>query len=121
MWLRKNSGREITSEVDQVVSQNKAGGDLREEIVQVLASLPEKKRQAVILCYLDGVSRKNASRFLGLPEATLRKRLYDAKRLIQKRIVEVAEKNLEEHLLPRGFENRCICACKRALDAKKRR
>ena len=82
--------------------------------------MPEKKRQVAILCHVDGASRKGAARFLGVPEATLRKRLHDAKRVLQRRIVEAAEKNLEEHLLPRDFASRCICECKRAVDAKRK-
>jgi hypothetical protein len=69
---------------------------------------------------MDGVSRKDAANFLGVSESTLRKRLHDAKRLLQRRIVEAAERNMEEHLLPRGFESRCICACRRALEPTKK-
>lgn len=121
MWLRKRSGREAKSDMDQAVApDNTGGGGLRNEIAEALASLPQQKREVAILCYLDGVSRKEAARFLGVPDATMRKRLHDAKRLLQKRIVEAAEKNLEEHLLPRGFASRCICACERALDEKRK-
>ncbi len=69
---------------------------------------------------MDGVSRKDAVRFLGVSEGALRKRLHDAKRLLQRRIVEAAEKSLEEHLLPRGFASRCVCGCKRAVDANRK-
>ena len=50
----------------------------------------------------------------------MRKRLHDAKRLLQRRIVEAAEKSLEEHLLPRDFASRCVCGCKRAVDANRK-
>ncbi len=121
MRLRELSSRETTGDMDQVVAPNDTGGGgLRKEIAEVLASLPQKKREVAILCYLDGVSRKDAARFLGVPEATLRKRLHDAKRVLQSKIVEAAEKNLEEHFLPKGFASRCICECKRAVDAKRK-
>ena len=91
-----------------------------EEIARILISLPEEKRRVAILCYMDGVSRKDVARLFDVPEATLRKRLHDTKKLLQKRIVDAAEKNLEEHLLPRDFASRCICACRRAMDARRR-
>ena len=93
--------------------------ELREEVADILASLPQQKREVAILCYLDGVSRKDAARFLGISETALRKRLHDAKRLLQREIVEAAEKSLEEHLLPKGFASRCVCGCKHALDANR--
>ena len=121
MWLRNRPPRESPNALDQVAAPGNTGeSSLREEITKILASLPKKKREVAILCYWDGVSRKDAARFLGVPEATLRKRLHDSKRLLQQRIVEAAERGLEEHLLPRGFARRCICACRRALDAMRK-
>jgi RNA polymerase sigma factor (sigma-70 family) len=122
MWLRKHRDRETTADLDRItVADDDGRSGLREEVIRILESLPEKKRQVAILCYLDGFSRKNAARLLGVSEVALRKRLHDAKRLLQKRIVEVAEKNLEEHLLPKGFASRCICACKRVDTMTRRR
>jgi RNA polymerase sigma-70 factor (ECF subfamily) len=119
MWLRKQIGRESTSDMDRL-SDSKPGEErgLHQEVVEALAVLSEKQREAAVLCYMDGISRKDAARFLSVKESTLRKRLHDAKRLLQRRIVEAAERNMEEHFLPRGFERRCICACERALDAE---
>ena len=37
-----------------------------------------------------------------------------------RRIVKAAERSMEDHLLPRGFAGRCICACNRALEAKQK-
>jgi RNA polymerase sigma factor (sigma-70 family) len=120
MWLRKQRDRETTADLGRVAASDCGGrGGLSEEITRILESLPEKKRQVAVLCYLDEFSRRDAARVLGVTEGALRKRLHDAKRMLQKRIVEVAEKNLEEHLLPRGFASHCICACKRA-DTRRR-
>lgn len=120
MWLRGQAGREASIDLDGAVEPDKRECGLREEITRILAALPDEKRKAAILCYLDGVSRKDAARFLGVPEGTLRKRLHDAKRLLQRGIVEEAERSLEEHLLPRDFASRCLCACERAVDAKRK-
>ncbi len=121
MWLREPSNRERTRNVNQVVTSKRGGGSaLREEVAKILASLPQKKREAAILCYLDGMSRKDAASFLGVSEGALRKRLHDAKRILQRRIVEAAQKTFEEHLLPKDFASRCVCGCKRTLDVNRK-
>ena len=120
MWLHRHSRREVKGDLGMVPAADREVTGLREEIARILISLPEEKRRVAILCYMDGVSRKDVARLFDVPEATLRKRLHDTKKLLQKRIVDAAEKNLEEHLLPRDFASRCICACRRAMDARRR-
>jgi RNA polymerase sigma factor (sigma-70 family) len=123
MWLRKNSRRGVPGEMDEMEAPGEPpGAGLREEVgaIAILASLPEKKREAAILCYRDGLSRKDAAHFLGIREATLRKRLHDAKRVLQRRIVAAAQRNLAEHLLPTDFAQRCVCGCKRAVEAQRK-
>ncbi len=121
MWLRTQFNREISSDMDQFVDSKPTEQEsLRQEIAEALVSLTERQREVVLLCYMDGVSRHDAARFLGLNEGTLRKRLHDAKRMLQKRIVEATERNVKEYLLPKGFERRCICACKRAIEARRK-
>ncbi|MHC4108163.1 MAG: RNA polymerase sigma factor [Planctomycetota bacterium] len=121
MRRRRQSNRETAANMNQLAATNGgASTGLCEHVAEILASLPPKKREVAILCYLDGASRKDAACFLGISEAALRKRLHDAKRLLQRRIVEAAERNLEEHLLPRDFASRCVCGCKRALDANRK-
>ena len=60
------------------------------DVVRVLdeeiAALPECLRAAVILCELDGVSRKLAARRLEIPEGTLSSRLAKARRLLADRL-----------------------------------
>lgn len=60
------------------------------DTVQVLdeeiAGLPEHLRAALLLCELDGVSRKGASERLGIPEGTLSSRLAKARKLLAERL-----------------------------------
>src|SRR5262249_9887012 len=51
-----------------------------------LDALPERYRVAVVLCDLEGVTRREAARRLGLPEGTLSGRLTSAHRLLARRL-----------------------------------
>ncbi len=112
MWLRSRKPSETLPETGLAAAREERG--LRSEVADALASMPEQKRQVAILCYLDGASRREAALFFGVTETTLRKRLHDAKRLLQRRIVLAAERTLQQHHLPKDFVRRCICGCERA-------
>jgi RNA polymerase sigma factor (sigma-70 family) len=51
-----------------------------------LDRLPDKYRAPVLLCDLEGASRRDAARRLGLPEGTLSSRLATARSLLAKRL-----------------------------------
>jgi RNA polymerase sigma factor (sigma-70 family) len=53
---------------------------------QELDRLPDKYRMPLVLCELQGRSRKEVARHLGLPEGTLSWRLAHAKKLLAKRL-----------------------------------
>lgn len=52
-----------------------------------LAALPEIYRLPLLLCELQGLSRKDAARELGLPEGTLSSRLGRGRRLLRERLI----------------------------------
>src|SRR5262249_13548239 len=60
--------------------------DLRPLLDQELNRLPDKYGVPVILCELEGKTRKEAARILGLPEGTLSWRLAQAKKMLAKRL-----------------------------------
>jgi RNA polymerase sigma factor (sigma-70 family) len=51
-----------------------------------IAGLPDHLRAAVVLCELDGWSRKDAAAQLGIPEGTLSSRLADARKRLGERL-----------------------------------
>ncbi len=92
-----------------------------EEVRRIVSSLSDSLRFPVLLCYMDDLSTRDAARFLGITEGALRKRLHDAKKKLQARIVRMAEKSFQEYRLPRDFAERCICGCQRAQSANNKR
>jgi RNA polymerase sigma factor (sigma-70 family) len=67
------------------------GGDTSLSEVQAildtaLGELPEKYRTALVLCYLEGHSQREAARYLGCPLATLRGRVARGRKLLRRRL-----------------------------------
>jgi RNA polymerase sigma factor (sigma-70 family) len=61
--------------------------DLRPVLDQELNRLPDKYRAVVVLCDLEGKTRKEAARHLGWPEGTVASRLASARALLAKRVL----------------------------------
>jgi RNA polymerase sigma factor (sigma-70 family) len=62
--------------------------DLLPLLDQELSRLPDKYRIPVILCELQGMSRQDAARQLGLPEGTLSSRLARARTMLARRLTQ---------------------------------
>src|SRR5262249_3543072 len=60
--------------------------DLRPLLDRGLDRLPDKDREGVVLCDLQGKTRKEAAAQLGVPEGTLSGRLTTAHRMLAKRL-----------------------------------
>jgi RNA polymerase sigma factor (sigma-70 family) len=62
--------------------------DLQPLLDQELARLPDKYRVAIVLCDLEGRTRKEVARQLQLAEGTLSSRLTTARRMLAKRLTQ---------------------------------
>jgi RNA polymerase sigma factor (sigma-70 family) len=61
--------------------------DLRAVLDDELRHLPAEYRAAVVLCDVDGVSRREAARRLGIPDGTLSNRLARARAMLGRRLL----------------------------------
>jgi RNA polymerase sigma factor (sigma-70 family) len=61
-------------------------GELQAVLDQELSRLPDKYRVGIVLCDLEGKTRKEAARQLGLPEGTLAGRLTRGRAMLAKRL-----------------------------------
>ncbi len=91
------------------------------QISAIVGKLSETLSLPVMLCYVEEFSTREAARYLGIKEGTLRKRLHDAKKQLQRAIVEMAMETFQQHRLPRDFAHRCVCGCARARTSAKER
>ena len=71
---------------DIVAGESAADDDWRGTLHEELARLPERLRQPVVLCYLEGRTHAQAARELSWSEATLRRRLANARDLLHSRL-----------------------------------
>jgi RNA polymerase sigma factor (sigma-70 family) len=82
--------RRAREERVSLLPPNEADGDSAEELRRIvdeeLAKLPARYRAPVVLCELEGLSRRDAARQLDIPEGTLSSRLARAKSQLRDRL-----------------------------------
>jgi DNA-directed RNA polymerase specialized sigma subunit len=86
MNAKRRAKEKYAAAIPHSDSANGADEALLEQLDHELNRLPEKYRVPVVLCELEGRSRKEVARLLGVPEGTLSWRLAHAKKLLAKRL-----------------------------------
>jgi RNA polymerase sigma factor (sigma-70 family) len=84
--------------VQQAASLDDSSDELLSELDTALSRLPDKYRAAIVLCELEGRSRKDVAQLLGLPMGTLSSRLAQAKKLLAKRLSQFGAGSLTASL-----------------------
>jgi RNA polymerase sigma factor (sigma-70 family) len=85
--IRKGRERQVKNMPEpEAVERQDLWTDLRPMLDQELSRLPDKYRVAIVLCDLEGKSRKETARQLGLPEGTLAGRLTRGRAMLAKRL-----------------------------------
>src|SRR5262249_12829025 len=62
--------------------------DLQSVVDEELSRLPDHYRGVIVLCELEGMTRKEAARHLGIPEGSVARRLARARVMLAKRLTE---------------------------------
>lgn len=85
---RKVRERQVAQMPEPAVVEQDLRNDLLPLLDQELSRLPDSYRVVIVLCDLEGKTRKEAARHLGLPEGTIASRLARARVLLAKRLIK---------------------------------
>jgi RNA polymerase sigma factor (sigma-70 family) len=83
---RRNERERLVAQLPEPEAGRQDGHDLRLAIDEELGRLPEKYRVLLVLCDLEGRTRKEVARQLGCPEGTVGGRLARARALLAGRL-----------------------------------
>jgi RNA polymerase sigma factor (sigma-70 family) len=86
MTRRRARETQVTEMPEPKTRQEDHGDELQELLDQELSRLPDKYRVAIVLCDLEGKTRKEASQQLGVPEGTLAAQLARGRTMLAKRL-----------------------------------
>ncbi len=84
---RKTRERQVKEMPEPAVTENDLWKDLQPLLDQGLSRLSDKYRAAIVLCDLEGKTRKEAARQLDVPEGTLAARLARGRGMLARRLV----------------------------------
>jgi RNA polymerase sigma factor (sigma-70 family) len=86
---RQAREKQVHEMPERAVEQQALGDDLQPLLDQELSRLPDKYRAVIVLCDLQGKTRKEAARHFRLPEGTVASRLATARSMLAKRLARV--------------------------------
>src|SRR5262245_48534605 len=85
-WKRRTKEMQVRNMPGPDAQCDLVSQDAQPVLLQELNRLPEKYREPVVLCDLQGMTRREAARQLGIPEGTLSGRLTTARRILAERL-----------------------------------
>jgi RNA polymerase sigma factor (sigma-70 family) len=86
---RRHRERQVAEMPEPATEESDLWNDLRPVIDQELSHLPDKHRAVIILCELEGKTRKEAARQLGIPEGTVASRLNRGRTMLAQRLTRL--------------------------------
>ncbi|HTU16687.1 MAG TPA: sigma-70 family RNA polymerase sigma factor [Gemmataceae bacterium] len=83
---RRSRERQMLNLPEREAAPNDRQDELHERLDHELARLPDKYRLPIVLCDLEGRTRREVARQLKIPEGTLSSRLTTARKMLAKRL-----------------------------------
>ena len=77
--------------------------ELRESVQAAIRALPENYREPLILVHIDGLTYKEVASYLDLSVSTVKWRLYHARRLLKKEMIQMVKEDLGRTKLSPSF------------------
>jgi RNA polymerase sigma factor (sigma-70 family) len=108
---RRARESQVTQMPEPAVTEPDRCFDLRPLLDEELSRLPDKYRVAIVLCELEGKTRKEAAGQLGVPEGTLAARLARGRVMLAKRLARhglVPSGGTLAALLSQGTASACV-------------
>src|SRR6516164_5799813 len=85
---RKGRERQVAEMPESAVAEQDLWHDLKPILDEELSRLPDKYRSVVVLCDLEGKTRKEAARQIGVPDGTIAGWLARARVMLAKRLTQ---------------------------------
>ena len=120
-WQRSESrrpDREFTEDQDPIILDNPSVNTYKqdnvyESIQEALDSLPEMYHEVLALHYLEDMSIKDMSRFLGISPRTIDRRLNEARIKLKEEMIAMMSIEYKQHGLPANFTFQIVEIVKR--------
>jgi len=82
--------------------------EMHEEVLEAIQKLPERQREATTLFYIDGYSQNEIAEFLEVPVTTVQKRLYDSRKKLKERMLDMVKETLKNNAPDERFSQKVI-------------
>jgi len=83
---RRTRLEQVMARIRPKVAAAPADSDLRLTLDEEISRLPAKYRAVILLCYLEGKTKREVAKQLGLPEGTVSTRLTRAREILRRRL-----------------------------------
>jgi RNA polymerase sigma factor (sigma-70 family) len=110
---RRSKEKQVTEMPEPAAAPQDDWSELRPLLDHELSRLADVYREAIVLCDLEGKTRKEAAQQLGIPEGTVSSRLTTARRQLAKRLIRrglTLSGGVMATILARGAAAACVPA-----------
>jgi RNA polymerase sigma-70 factor, ECF subfamily len=83
---RRRGGRELGIAVEGMSPDSADAGERAGRLWRAIDTLPEKLRITVILAGIEGHNMREVATLLGVPEGTVKRRLFDARHMLKEKL-----------------------------------